>query len=96
MTPDSFSGDGLLQDEALYNSGEWLDAVVAQAEQFVAQGAHILDVGGESTRPGAGPVDIDGELRRVIPAIEAIRTAIAVPISIDTWSVLLLSRYSNK
>ncbi len=85
VTPDSFSGDGLLQDEALYNSGEWLDAVVAQAERFVAQGAHILDVGGESTRPGAGPVDIDGELRRVIPAIEAIQTAVAVPISIDTY-----------
>ncbi|WP_417849670.1 dihydropteroate synthase [Thalassoglobus sp.] len=75
VTPDSFS-DG----------GDWLapaDAV-AHAMQLVEEGADILDVGGESTRPGAEPVPIDEELRRVIPVIEQLASQTDVPISIDT------------
>lgn len=79
VTPDSFSGDGIL-DEA-----DWLTAVVAQAELFVAQGADILDVGGESTRPGSTPVGLEEELRRVVPAISAIRREVDIPISVDTY-----------
>jgi dihydropteroate synthase len=74
VTPDSFS-DG----------GEFLavDAVVAQAERMVAEGAALVDVGGESTRPGAEPVALDEELRRVEPVLE--RIADRMPTSIDTW-----------
>lgn len=77
VTPDSFS-DG----------GEYfsLGAAVAHAERLVAEGADLLDVGGESTRPqGARPVDVREELRRVVPVVEAIRTRLPdVPISVDT------------
>ena len=59
-------------------------AAVAQGRRFVADGAHILDVGGESTRPGAQPVDAEEELRRVLPVIEGLAAAVDVPISIDT------------
>lgn len=79
VTPDSFSGDGLLQDAA------WLEKVVAQAERFAEAGAHILDIGGESTRPGAAPVTTAEELRRVVPAIEAIADRVKLPLSIDTY-----------
>jgi dihydropteroate synthase len=57
---------------------------VAQGRRFVAEGAHLLDVGGESTRPGSQPVDADEELRRVIPVIVGLAAAVDVPISIDT------------
>jgi dihydropteroate synthase len=77
-TPDSFSGDGLLQDEA------WLERAVAQGRRFAAEGAHILDVGGESTRPGATPVDADQERQRVVPVIQALAQEVDLPISIDT------------
>jgi dihydropteroate synthase len=76
VTPDSFSGDGLRGD---------LDAAVAQAHAFVAAGADMIDVGGESTRPGHQPVDAATELARVVPAIRAITTAVDVPISVDTY-----------
>lgn len=79
VTPDSFSGDGLLQNE------EWLAQVVAQGRQFAAEGAHILDVGGESTRPGAEPVSPEAELARVIPAIEALALETSLPLSVDTY-----------
>ncbi|MCX2726555.1 dihydropteroate synthase [Thermomicrobium sp. 4228-Ro] len=76
VTPDSFSGDGLLGR---------LDEVVRRAQEMVEAGADILDVGGESTRPGHIPVPAEEELQRVIPAIRAIREALPeVPISIDT------------
>lgn len=75
VTPDSFSGDGL--------AGQ-LDAVVERARAMIAAGADVIDVGGESTRPGYTPVPAEEELRRVIPAIEALADAIDVPISIDT------------
>jgi dihydropteroate synthase len=75
VTPDSFS-DG----------GKFLaaDAAIAQALKLVAQGAEILDIGGESTRPGAEPVSEAEELRRVIPVIEKLAAQIAIPISVDT------------
>jgi len=80
-TPDSFSGDGLLQG----GGGDWKEAAVAQGVQFVAQGAHILDVGGESTRPGATPVPAAEEMARVVPVIRALRSLVDVPISVDTY-----------
>ena len=92
-TPDSFSGDGLAAvsgsglDTLRYSTGDdgaWIDAAVAQGRRFVAEGAHILDVGGESTRPGSQPVDEDEELRRVLPVVRGLVEVVDVPISIDT------------
>src|SRR5512145_301135 len=77
ITPDSFSGDGLLLGG--------LGAPLAQARAFIDAGADILDVGGESTRPGAEPVSLEDEIARVVPAISAIRDQFpGVCISIDT------------
>jgi dihydropteroate synthase len=76
LSPDSFSGDGLGSD---------VEAVAAQARCFVADGADIIDIGGESTRPGSQPVSADEELKRVIPAIERLAGELTVPISIDTY-----------
>lgn len=75
VTPDSFSDGGL-----------WLDprTAVAHALDMVAEGADMIDIGGESTRPGADPVPLDEELRRVLPVIEAVVSQVDVPISIDT------------
>jgi dihydropteroate synthase len=78
-TPDSFSGDGLWAGAA------GLEKAVAQARQMVADGADILDIGGESTRPGSVPVSAEEELARVVPVIAAVRTAVSVPISVDTY-----------
>ena len=77
VTPDSFS-DG----------GEWFayDGAVAHGRRLIAEGAHILDVGGESTRPGAGPVAVDEELRRVVPVIGALGGGEA-QISVDTMKL---------
>ena len=75
VTPDSFSGDGL--------DGQ-IEAIIARGRAMAAAGADIIDVGGESTRPGHTPVSVDEELRRVIPAVRALAAAIDVPISIDT------------
>lgn len=79
LTPDSFSGDGLLQGD------EVLAAALQQAQRFVAAGVDILDVGGESTRPGSEPVGAAEELERVIPVVEALGAEFDVPISIDTY-----------
>lgn len=79
VTPDSFSGDGVL------NEGDWLTAVVDHAAAFAAEGADILDVGGESTRPGSTPVTAEEELRRVVPAISAIRRELDIPLSVDSY-----------
>ncbi|MHB1131266.1 MAG: dihydropteroate synthase [Chloroflexota bacterium] len=76
LTPDSFSGDGLGKD---------IESAVAQAVRFVEEGADLLDIGGESTRPGHTAISIDEEIRRVIPALIAIRRAVPVPLSIDTY-----------
>ena len=89
LTPDSFSGDGLLPSPPAPlplagegEGGEGLD----QARRFLAVGADILDIGGESTRPGSQPVDAEEELRRVLPTIRAIVAEFPdVLISIDTY-----------
>jgi dihydropteroate synthase len=75
VTPDSFS-DG----------GRWLerDAAVAHAVEMEAQGAEVIDVGGESTRPGSEPVPEDEELKRVLPVIDDLSGELSVPISVDT------------
>ncbi len=84
VTPDSFSGDGLLASVA-GREGAAVEAAVIQARRMVEDGAHILDVGGESTRPGHDKVSADEELARVIPVIAAIHAALPdTPISVDT------------
>ena len=82
VTPDSFSGDGLMSDELVSDA---TTTALAQARQFVEAGADILDVGGESTRPGAQPVSPQEEIRRVVPVIQALVEAnLNAIISIDT------------
>ncbi len=76
VTPDSFS-DGGAHDST--------EAAVAHGLQLVAEGADLLDIGGESTRPGAAPVALEEELRRVVPVIEQLAAQTQVPISIDTF-----------
>jgi dihydropteroate synthase len=75
VTPDSFSGDGITDD---------VEAVIAHARTLVAQGADILDVGGESTRPGADEAPVEEELRRVEPVVRRLAAESLAPISIDT------------
>jgi dihydropteroate synthase len=80
ITPDSFSDGG-----SYYRNGQpHLDAVLPQAEQMLAAGAKILDVGGESTRPGAAAVSADEELSRVVPVVEALTAHFDVIVSVDT------------
>lgn len=80
VTPDSFSGDGIIA------KGDAVQSALEQARDFLANGADILDVGGESTRPGSQPVNVEEELERVIPVIEAIAREFAEAlISIDTY-----------
>ena len=74
VTPDSFSGDG----RAL------ADAAIAHGMKLAEEGADLLDVGGESTRPGAEPVSVDDEIARVVPVIEALAKRTELPISVDT------------
>lgn len=76
VTPDSFSGDGLGGD---------VERAVAQAARFAAEGADILDIGGESTRPGAAAVSLQEELDRVLPVVEAVKREVETPLSIDTY-----------
>ncbi len=75
LTDDSFSGDGLRGD---------VEAAITRGIDMVEQGADLLDVGAESTRPGAQPVDVDAEIERVVTVIEALAKRVGVPISIDT------------
>jgi len=77
VTPDSFADGGRRFFER--------DAAIQQGRALVAAGADLLDIGGESTRPFADPVPLEEELRRVLPVIEALAAAVAVPISIDTY-----------
>jgi dihydropteroate synthase len=84
VTPDSFSGDGILQGTG--DKGQGARAAVEQAKEFLNYGADILDVGGESTRPGSQPVNADEEIERVLPVIEAIAKEFPdTLISIDTY-----------
>ncbi len=75
VAPDSFSGDGLRS----------VDDAVAQAWRFVAEGADIIDVGGESTRPDFTPISIEEELGRVLPVIERLANELPAPVSVDTY-----------
>jgi len=83
LTPDSFSKDGLGGD---------IEAVVAQARRLVAEGADIVDIGGESTRPKSEPISVEEELRRVLPALERLASELTVPLSIDTYKSEVASR----
>lgn len=76
ITPDSFSDGGR------YNN---LDSALLQAERMIREGADILDVGGESTRPGYEKIDEEEEISRVVPVIEALKRQFDVPISVDTY-----------
>lgn len=75
VTPDSFSDGGKFLDPA---------RAVARAEELAAEGADIVDVGGESTRPGGARVGVEEELRRVVPVVEALAGRVPVPLSVDT------------
>ena len=80
LTPDSFSGDGLLSQT------DYQEKALGQATQFVQDGAHILDVGGESTRPGAQSVSAEEELTRIMPLVTAIKSKLpGTLISVDTY-----------
>jgi dihydropteroate synthase len=75
VTPDSFSDGGKFYDT---------DVAIAQGEKLAAEGADIIDIGGESTRPFSDPVSVEEEIRRVVPVIETLARRVSVPISIDT------------
>lgn len=79
VTPDSFSGDGLA------DRVDPVESALEQARGFATAGADILDVGGESTRPGSSPVSAQEELRRVIPVVQAVRSELDILLSIDTY-----------
>jgi len=83
VTPDSFSDGGKFFQ---------LDNALAQAEKMIADGADILDIGGESTRPSSAPVGLDEECRRVLPVIEHISKHVSIPISIDTRKAAVARR----
>jgi len=77
LSPDSFAGDGLGS----------VEPAVDRAKRMTAEGADIIDVGGESTRPGSTPISVDEELSRVIPVLERLTREISVPLSIDTYKL---------
>ena len=83
ITPDSFSDGGLFLES---------QSAIDQAILMVEQGADIIDIGGESTRPGAPEVSAEDELKRVLPVIEALNGNIDVPISIDTSKPVVMQR----
>jgi dihydropteroate synthase len=83
LSPDSFSGDGLGSD---------IEAALTQAWRHAHEGADIIDIGGESTRPGADSVSPAEELRRVIPALERITREVPLPVSIDTYKLEVARR----
>ena len=76
VTPDSFSDGGKIQG---------VDAALRRAEDMIKEGAAILDIGGESTRPGYTPVSEEEEMERVLPVVEAIKQRLDIPVSVDTY-----------
>ena len=91
VTPDSFSDGGKL----FANQSVCLDAAMVRARAMVAEGASFLDIGGESTRPGADPVSVQQELDRVVPVIEAIRASLEVVVSVDTSTPEVMTEAAN-
>ena len=85
VTPDSFSGDGLLPSADPFNEGVLVSDALERARQFAAASCDILDVGGESTRPGALPVGFEEEIKRVVPVVRALASEYNLPISVDTY-----------
>ena len=89
LTPDSFSGDGLVSDsgggDIKIDQEKLIQAALKQARGYIEAGADILDIGGESTRPGASAVDINEEILRVIPVIQSLAQEFNVLISVDTY-----------
>ncbi|MFN2176062.1 MAG: dihydropteroate synthase [Anaerolineales bacterium] len=91
ITPDSFSGDGLLSGTAssvestIPSPEDRIETAILLARKFVELGVDIIDVGGESTRPGSEKVKISEELDRVLPVISAIKNVLNIPVSIDTY-----------
>jgi dihydropteroate synthase len=83
VTPDSFSDGGIFFDKS---------AAIRQGIKMAEDGADIIDIGGESTRPGSEPVTIEEELRRTIPVIEALAEEVNIPISIDTYKAEVAKR----
>ena len=83
ITPDSFSDGGKFYDT---------DVAIAQGERLAAEGADIIDVGGESTRPFSDPVSVEEEIRRVVPVIEQLVQRVSIPISIDTTKAAVARR----
>jgi dihydropteroate synthase len=83
VTPDSFSDGGLFFDK---------DKAISHGLRIVEEGADIIDIGGESTRPGSKPIELEEELRRVMPVIESIAKEVDVPISIDTYKSTVAQR----
>jgi len=77
VSPDSFSGDGLAN----------VEEAIAKAKRLASEGADIIDIGGESTRPNSTPISIDEELRRVIPVVEELAQETSVPLSVDTYKL---------
>ncbi len=99
VTPDSFSGDGLLSASNLRPAptGEGVAAALELARQFISAGAAILDVGGESTRPGSQPVEVAEERRRVIPVIKALAKEFPeILISVDTYRSIIAEEALNE
>jgi dihydropteroate synthase len=77
VSPDSFSGDGIAD----------VEEAVARAERLSSEGADIIDIGGESTRPASTPISTDEELRRVVPVVEKLAQETSVPLSVDTYKL---------
>ena len=87
ITPDSFSGDGLLLDSSAEEafSEARIEHILGLARLMIAAGADIIDIGGESTRPGASPVSAEVELRRVLPVVQHLAAHVEALISVDTY-----------
>lgn len=84
LTPDSFSGDGMYSPSLVPHPSS-LNRIIEYADQLVKDGADIIDIGGESTRPGSKPISVKEELRRILPTVKTLAKKIKIPISIDTY-----------
>ena len=92
LTPDSFSDGGVLYR----GDNVDLDTVLHRAQELIDEGADLLDIGGESTRPGADKVVLSAELDRVLPVLEALRSRFDIPLSVDTSSPELMAEAASK